>query len=261
METRWKTAGKILLIPAGKIRPNPMRSRTYYNNERLDELKASIEENGLLEPLAVTEENEESFLLLSGERRYKAAIKAGLEELPCILYSPAEAASDTYSLIYNQQQLPLNYLEEAEAIERLRLSGIQSLHDLSAKLGKPESYILNKLRYLSIPKDIRDRMLEAGINENYASIIIKIESDKRKKELVERIVKDQLTLSEAQTAAKESSVKPKGKIVTLFGDLTVFTNTVEKAINTLLNSGMMASSSKEETEEYINYVISIRKPG
>lgn len=256
-----QTAGEILLIPAEIIKPNPLRSRIYYNDDQLNELARSIEENGIIEPLSVIPYEEEYYHIISGERRYKAAILTGMTELPCIVYSAELTESAIFSLINNQQQKNLNYFEEAQAIDKLHSTDNFGIKELSRRLSKSENYIITRLRLLSIPEDIRKKMIEYGLTENYANIIIKIKSDKKKKQLVDKIGKERLTLAEAQKAAEDINKKHKGKIITFFGDITIFSNTIEKAIETLKNSGMNASSEKNETETYIEYIVRIAKPG
>lgn len=254
------SAGEILLISIDSIISNPLRSRMYYNDEQLTELMLSIEENGIIEPISVTPAEDEKFRIISGERRYKAAVMAGMEEIPCIIYSAELTESALFSLINNQQQRSLNYFEEAEALDKLHSYDTYDIKSLSQRLSKPESYILSRLRYLSIPEDIRKMMIENGLTENYASIIMKAKGNKKKKQLVERIAEEKLTLAEANNALSDNTKKHKGKIITLFKDITIFSNTIDKAIETLKSSGMNAISVKNETETYVEYNIRIYKP-
>lgn len=250
-----------MLIPTGSIRTNPFRSRTYYDMELLSELADSITENGLIVPLTAAIQEDDTVLLISGERRFRAAIMAGITEIPCVLLDPSEMELTLFSLLENQQHQTLNYFEEAIAIENIRAIYGLDLSELSEKLSKSEAYITQKLRLLSIPEKLRKKMLENGLTERYAALILKADRETDREEIVERIIAEQLTLQETQTMidAEYRGKKRKNHAIRIFKDLTVFMNTIERAVDTMTDSGIAAQLMKTENEKDIEYIIRIPK--
>lgn len=255
-----QTAGQIVLIPSELISSNPFKNRRYYNVDCLEELALSIKMNGIINPLTVRAA-EEGYQIVSGERRFRAALIAGLEILPCILIDVSEEENAVISVLENVQRSAFNYFEEAAAFERLRAQFNLTLSDMAERTGKTESYIINKLRLLSIPASMRAKILEYGLTEKHVAVLLRMKSDKDKELLLERIIDDRLTINETQRAAAEfyRRKKPAGKQLKCFKDITVFANTIDHAVETMLSSGIKALSSREETENYIEYIVRISK--
>lgn len=256
----YETAGEIVLIPYDRIFSDPKRQKRYYDSEELEELVNSIAENGLIDPIVVNGTESERYKLVSGERRYRASVLAGMKEIPCIIIAGDASVCALYSLIDNQHHKKLGYFEEAEHIQRLIREHGMSIADLSEKLSKSEKYIYSKLKLLAIPEDIRKRITEDRLSEEYARIILTVPENKMP-EFTDEIIENDLSVTQAEKRADELSGKQGSqKKIMIFKDIKVFTNTVERAISTMNRCGIEASDTKEETDRYIEYRVRIVKP-
>jgi ParB family transcriptional regulator, chromosome partitioning protein len=152
-------------LPVGSIRPNPRQPRTDFDDPALDELAASIERLGILQPLLVRRVDT-SYELVAGERRLRAAQRAGLAEVPVVVVEADERGSLERALVENLQREDLNPIEEAAAYRQLIDEGHLTHEDLAGRLGRNRVTITNSLRLLDLPIEIqrllRDRRLSAG---------------------------------------------------------------------------------------------------
>ena len=256
-----KTAGEIALLPADRIISDPLRPRKYYNDDALTRLAGSIAENGLIDPLKVRYKNSR-FVIVSGERRFRACIEAGLDEIPCLVLSSTEEENALFSITENLHCLQLNCYEEAEAIDRLLTDYGYTPQQLSEKLCIDRELINSRLRLNKIPADIRKKMIEYGLNDRYAAVILKCDCDEMQRELLEGIIKNRLSLYEARVLLTEIKRKQfRGKIKAIYNDPVIFINTIEKAVETMKKNGLNGFADKNETDDYIEYTVRINKSG
>ena len=194
------------MIPVEKIRPNPDQPRKALGDLR--ELTDSIREKGVLEPLLVRfVPREESYHIISGERRYHAARAAGLRELPCIEKIADDAETLELALIENLQRKDLTPFEEAEGLHRLQEQFDYTHDDIARKIGRARSSVTETLSLRSIPEGLRKRCLERGIASK--SLLLQVArqpSEKKMLEAVRRIVQGGLTRDEARRERREEAV-------------------------------------------------------
>ena len=145
--------GKLYQLPLDSVQPDPEQPRKYFDEQALAELSASISSHGVLQPILVREGADGTFIIVSGERRYQATLKAGLTAIPAIITDgePAEI-----SIIENLLRENLTAIEEAEAIERLRAVHDYALSDLVAVLGKSDTAISAMLSLNRLPAEVKD---------------------------------------------------------------------------------------------------------
>jgi ParB family chromosome partitioning protein len=225
------------------------------------ELSASIQQNGLIQPITVRRVGDH-YELVSGERRLKACVFAGLKTVPCILINASDRESSLMCLIENIQRTDLNFFEEADGIKKLMSDFSLSQQEVSAKLGVAQSTLSNKLRLLKLTREQREKILSAKLKERHARAIIRLPENLRD-EALNRIIAEQLSLSETEELIEKmlqphgESVKPLrlGKI----GDIRIFSNSISRIIGTMRRSGLDAKSRKNETDSYIEYTIIIPK--
>lgn len=259
---RLKTGGRILYIPTEEIHENPLRPRIYYNGEELAALRASIEQIGIVEPLTVFYAENDRYYVISGERRLRAARLLGLDELPCVLVDFNARQASFACLAQNTLQKELNCFETAVFLERLHNAYGYTYWQLSQRTGIPVQEIHRKLRLLSIPVAMRKTMIENGLTERFAQLLLRHPDDGQKESLLQMIVSERLPLSEAKarsSALLRQEETQQRVYLRFFKDLTVFVNTIEHAVDTMIESGIPAESDKTDTEDYLEYHIRIPK--
>ena len=161
----------LLLVPIEKIFRDESQPRKQFNKEKLDELAQSIKKNGLIQPLIVTNRNTDSFLLVAGERRWRAAQTTDLKLLPALLL-PEDLDKDEVSLIENIQREDLKVSEEAKAYLHLINKNQYTHEDLSKIVGKSRSHITNLLRILELDKFFLDLLNDGRISMGHARALI-----------------------------------------------------------------------------------------
>jgi ParB family chromosome partitioning protein len=191
-----------------EITPNRSQPRKHFDESKLQELAESIKEKGILEPLIVRK-MDQGYELIVGERRWRAAHKAGLREVPIVVKEVEGREALEISLIENLQREDLNPIEAAEGFKHLIEEFNISQEDLSKRIGKDRTTITNTLRLLKLPIEVRNQLLQNRITSGHARAILSLESKERQKELCALIIKKGLSVREAEAVAKRWSEKPK----------------------------------------------------
>lgn len=148
------------LIPLSDIRPDTGQPRKNFSKAKLEELAESIRSKGIIEPITVRQ-SEDGYTIITGERRYKAAKKAGLNEIPCIIKEADDEDVLTYQLIENLQREDLNPVEESYALKKLSDRKIKQA-DIAKLIGKSQPYISQSLKILELPEDVLEKALKEG---------------------------------------------------------------------------------------------------
>jgi ParB family chromosome partitioning protein len=193
-----------------EIVPNRSQPRKHFDESRLQELAESIKEKGILEPLIVRR-IEQGYELIVGERRWRAAQRAGLKEVPVLVKEAEGREALELSLIENLQRENLNPIEEADAFKRLAEEFNITQGELATRLGKDRTTITNALRLLKLPLEVRNQLLQNRITSGHARAILSLETKEKQKELCSRIIQKGLSVREAEAIAKRWSEKPKKK--------------------------------------------------
>ena len=259
---KLKTGGKIVYIPAEILRSFPLRPRKYFNAEDDDALAQSVASVGIIEPITVIYSEEDVYYIVSGERRYRAALKAGFFELPCIVIATGEADAAFIGFLGNEQRAELNFFEKAEFIERVGSEYALGLDEISQRTGLSIREINEVTRLLSIPEDLRKTIVENGIDKKTASLPLRYPNDAEKRELLNEIVSENLSYEQADEISREIISRRNSRsrrFVTFFKDNTVFINTIERAVNLMYESGTDFFCEKNEDDEYLEYRIKIPK--
>ena len=257
---------KVLNIATIQIRPNRTQPRRNFDEEELKSLSRSIVENGILQPLVVRRINNTEFELIAGERRLRAAVMAGLNKVPCVIHKCSDKDSALLALIENLQRTDLNMFEEARGIARLIRKYGLTQEQAAIKLGKKQSTIANKLRLLRLGFEEQEWILTAGLSERHARTLLRINDEALRREVLSRIISDNLSVGEAEMLVTEALMKkpdaapekkPERKIA--IKDVRIFVNTINKAVDTMRLSGINAISRRSETDDYIEYTVKIPK--
>ncbi len=181
--------GELKEIKISDISPDPEQPRKYFNDEKLKELASSIEIHGVLQPIVVVRKDSK-FLIVAGERRYRASKIAGLKKIPAIVREFSDQKRLELSLIENIQRDNLNILETAEAYAKLREQFSLTAKQIGERVGgRSESAILNTLRLLKLPKNVKDCVLAGKIKEGQARPLLKID-EKTIEKILPKIIEE-----------------------------------------------------------------------
>ena len=194
----------ILTCGIEEILPNRSQPRKHFDESKLQELAESIKEKGILEPLIVRRVAE-GYELIVGERRWRAAQKIGLKEVPVLVREVEDRDALEISLIENLQREDLNPIEEAEAFKRLTEEFHVSQGELSTRVGKDRTTITNAMRLLKLPPEVKNQLLQNRITSGHARAILSLETREKQKELCNLIIKRGLSVREAEALAKRWS--------------------------------------------------------
>ena len=191
-------------IPISKISPNTNQPRQYFNNKHMEELKKSIKGRGVLQPITVRELSNEQYIIIAGERRYRASKSLGLKWIPAYTVKiNNESEMMEYALIENIQRVDLNPIEEAEGYAILRGKYNLSQQNIADKVAKSRSEISNKLRLLKLPPIIKDSLRIQEISYGHARALITIRESKKMISLYYTIIKKKYSVRKTEFLAKQ----------------------------------------------------------
>ena len=270
------TQDHIMSLRLDVLSPNPFQPRKNFDNIQLDELRKSIEEKGVIQPILVRKRGDK-YEIVAGERRCRAAREAGLTEVPGIVREFSDKEMAEISLIENLQRADLNYFEEAEGYRRL----IEDFHitqeDLSQRIGKSQSTIANKMRILRIDPIVRDQIMVELLTERHVRALLKLKTPedqlvilkeiyekdlnvKETDELITRFLKGGFTVvddEDEQSDGEEDGVEKRQKIRTVISDMRIYINTIKAAVSSIIESGIDVKMDQTETEDGVLVTISI----
>ena len=188
--------------PIEEIRPNRSQPRKTFSNEKLEELAASIREKGIIQPLVVRRKTDH-YELIAGERRWRAAQKAGLREVPVVIQDVSDDTALEMALIENIQREDLNAVEEAEAYQALLDTFGLSQEELAKRVGKERSTVANSLRLFKLPAEIKRDVAEDRLTMGHARALLALDSPEQMKKGRDEILKRQLTVRQAEGLIKK----------------------------------------------------------
>ena len=195
-----------LSVGIEEISPNPLQPRKKIKNGSIDQLAESIKENGIIQPLIVRRKDK-GYELIAGERRWRAAQKAGFGEVPVVIRETVPRAQLELALIENIQRQDLNPLEEAEAYQRLIKEFGLSQEEVGSRVGKDRSSIANVLRLLKLPPFVQEKILEGTLSFGHAKCLLSLDSPQ-----------DQIRLTK-EAITKGISVRELERIIKKIGEL------------------------------------------
>ncbi len=194
----------LVKVPVEKVVPNPYQPRREFNSEALDELKKSILENGLIQPITVRRTEKGTYELISGERRLRAFSDIGYREIPAyIIKVDTPENMIALALIENIQREDLNPIEIAESYNRLINECKLTQEEIAKRVGKNRTTITNSLRLLKLPAKIKDSLAEGKLSSGHARALINLESDNLKLQLLDEIISKQLSVRKVEKIVKE----------------------------------------------------------
>ena len=258
--------GGILSLRVEDLAPNPVQPRRRFDEEELRELSESIRSYGILNPLTVRLRCGK-YELVAGERRLRAAKLAGLKEVPCLLVDVDMQDAGLLALVENLQRKDLDFLEEAEGLQRLiRMFGM-SQEEAARRIGKSQSAVANKLRLLKLPPDVLDALRQNGLSERHGRALLRLPDGESQLSALAVMLEKGMNVSAAEryvdellTARPEPAAeKPRPKKTFVMKDLRVFLNTLSRSVELMQQGGIGADLRREEREDATVITISIPK--
>lgn len=198
-------------LPIALIQPNPMQPRTVFDHNRLEELANSIRSNGVIQPLIVRKSGQ-SYQIVAGERRWRAAQQAGLKEVPVVIQDVAEPKLLEIALIENIQREDLGPMEIARAFERLNTEAGLSQEQIAVRTGKDRASVANYLRLLKLPERVQSLLQASRISMGHAKAILGLPNDELQIQTAERAAAQGLSVRQVEALVQEmSAARPRSK--------------------------------------------------
>jgi len=250
---------KIKNINVEDIKPNPYQIRRNYNHLKLSSLASSIKEVGILTPLLLRT-TAEGYEIISGNRRFRAALMAGLKMVPAIVLVAGDRQCAQLSLIENLQRENLTPFEEAETFYNLLSYHGMNREDLVKTAAIDDQYVSEKLKLLKIIPQARFKIEESNTDENSARELIKIHDKEEQLNAAELLIKEKLSPEDVSLLAKQINRKmANGKKKIRYSNIPLCRNTVKKTANILKDSGEKVELLQKEDENYVEYTLKVRK--
>lgn len=202
--------GEVMEIELRRIAANAGQPRKVFKDDALKELAASIKEKGIIQPVLVRREPDGSFMIIAGERRYRAAHLAGLKTMPAIVRDSDDEDVLEIALIENIQREDLNPMETARAFKNLMDRFSLSQEELSRKVGKERATVANYLRLLQLPKAVAELVNNGELSMGHARAVLAIEGEREQTRAAKKIVAEGLSVREAEKLAKVEATSDRG---------------------------------------------------
>ena len=194
---------RIETLPLREIEPDPGQPRKTFDDETLAELSASIAEHGLLQPIAVRPKPSGGYLIVAGERRWRASRMAGLTEVPVIVKDVTDEQAMELALVENLQREDLDPVEEAVGIRELMTRCDLTQEQAARKLGKSRSALANSLRLLSLPETVLELLKSGFITIGHAKVVLGLPTPELQEEAAQMIADNQLNVRQAEALCKK----------------------------------------------------------
>lgn len=201
----------VLFVPVDHIRKNPNQPRKEFDEDKLDELGASIKKHGLIQPITVRYIGEKRFELISGERRLRAAKLAGLKEIPAFIREADDEQSMAFALIENIQREELNPLEVAMGYKRLLEEFDYTQAEVAERVGKNRTTVTNMLRLLNLPDFIQSAVKSNKISMGHARALITIEDEEVQQKILKKVIDEGLSVRQIEDAVRKVTRPAKSK--------------------------------------------------
>ncbi|MDR0519065.1 MAG: ParB/RepB/Spo0J family partition protein [Clostridiales Family XIII bacterium] len=241
-------------VSIDEIKPNPAQPRQFFSDEALEGLVSSIEKHGMIQPVMIRS-SKSGYELIAGERRWRAARKAGLKEIPAIIKEVSEEENALFAIIENMQREDLNPIEEAQAFRGIIDDYGLTQEEVAKSVGKSRPYIANTLRLLNLPEKVREYISEGKLSAGHANAIGAVSDDDTKRVLADQIVREGLSVREAEALANlaNSAGKPKKKVSSGKGQKNPELVAIEEELTTLFGTKVTLSKSVHRGTVEIHY--------
>jgi ParB family chromosome partitioning protein len=202
-ETTTNSSEELKEVEIDLIEPNNLQPRTRFDEKQLEELAQSIRENGIVQPILVRRMNAERYQIVAGERRWRAAQRAGLHKIPVIVRDVADDKMLELALIENIQRQELNAIEEAQAYKRLIDTLGLTQETVAQRVGRDRTFVTNYLRLLRLPEDIQKLVEENQISTGHARALLGLDDYDKQRNLAKLVIEKNLSVRETERTIKK----------------------------------------------------------
>lgn len=251
-ETASDTASKerVQTLPLDQIQPGRFQPRLSFSEEKIGELALSIKEKGIIQPVLVRQIEGGRYELIAGERRYRAAKKAGLTEIPVIIRRVSDADAIEVAIIENIQREDLNPLDEAKAYQRLMLEFGLNQDSIATKVGKDKSSVSNILRLLNLPEKIQECVSRNLISFGHARALLSLTDPKVQADWCDRIILKGLSVRQVEQATAKRVPKVSAKRLNVDPDIQNLENDLQQTLGTKVRIRHARKRGRIEIEYY-----------
>ncbi len=231
-------SGQVRYLRLSQIEANPFQPRQIWNEAELDDLAASLREHGVLQPILVrplpaSKKKQGLYQIIAGERRWRAAERAGIEQIPAIVREVDDKSALELAIIENVQRHDISAVESAQAYRRLSSEFNLSQEKIAARVGKSRVAIANTMRLLDLPEDALDALRKNEISEGHGRALLTATSEGARRALLRRVVRDHLSVRETERLAREgdAAIEPTVRLPrAAAADITRLEDTLQRAL-------------------------------
>ena len=210
-DLRTGGSSSISEIELSKIQPNPEQPRSIFEQETLEELAASIRSIGIIQPITLKEMGDDRYMIISGERRYRASLMAGLERIPAYIRTAEDDNVVEMALIENIQREDLNAIEIALAYQKLLDNYNLTQEALSERVGKKRASVTNYLRLLKLPAKVQHDLKVGLLSVGHAKVLLGIEDESIQEKLCDLVIKDGLSVRQLEDRIRKAGKEEPSK--------------------------------------------------
>ena len=260
-----RTDKKIMQIPVVRIRQSSTRTRHDYSPANLRSLAQSIKCLGVLTPLLVRKINSSEYELMDGERRLRAAAMCNVKKLPCIVENCSDKEAALKTLAANLTRTEPDFFDIAESMHNITEEYDMTVSELSRTLGIKHSEILTSFRLLRLTDEERELIREFGLTEGHAQAVVKIENPSQRRMAISEIIEGGMNVAQSRVFVDELLTRKRRlhrmhqKSTLVLKTTRILQNTINKAVDTMRESGLTVVTEQSETEGYLEYSIRIEK--
>ena len=250
-------------IPLRQIQSNPWQPRKVFAPEEIESLALSIKQHGLIQPITVRKLADDSYELVAGERRFRAAGKAEIPEIEAFVIDASNQDSAIMALIENVERADLHFFEEATAIAELMQEYSLTQEQVSGRLNKKQSTIANKLRILKLGPTVKQAITQYRLSERHARALLKLPDEKSQLKVIQVIDKKNMNVKQTEAYIDslflDKSPKPKQQMSKFYCDHKLYINSVKQVARQMEQSGVKAIFQVDEQEDKLILSIEIDK--
>ena len=242
-----ETSSGVSVLSVGDIEPNKAQPRKSFDEDAIAELAESIKIHGVIQPIIVRQAGDGFYVIVAGERRYRAAKLAGLTEVPVIVTELTSSEAAEVALVENIQRADLNPVEVAEAYKALIDDFSLTQQQLAERVGKPRSSVANALRLLELPDEIKKYVADGKLSDGHAKVIAGLDDAELIKQAAETVIRLNLNVRATETYVKK--LKEPKKVKTADPQKVSYENALSERMFSVLGRKVIVNKGKKHTLE------------
>ena len=252
-EENINESGNKLFIPLNKIKNNADQPRKSFDNEKIAELAESIKHHGIIQPLILMKENDD-YVIIAGERRWRAAKMVGLKEVPAIIMDVTDKEVLELSLIENIQRQDLNPLEEALAYKKLIDNFKFTQEELSKRIGKSRTAITNCMRLINLDDRVKEYIIQGVLSEGHGRALLAIDDGDLQYAIAQKVIDESLSVRELERLIKKVyATEKKKKNDDKVDDNNIYYKNIEEKLQSYFGTKINLSYKKDKGKIEIEY--------